>query len=138
MKTAIVSIILGIVFGCAQQTKTREVKMNEEFTLGINGQVFIKTENLTVEFVSVLEDSRCPVGVDCLWEGNAKIRIKVSKADEESTAFELNTHLEPTNISFRNYKIYLVRIEPEPKADISAKTENYSATLLLRANSPRG
>jgi hypothetical protein len=131
MKTAIVSIIFGIVLGFIPQTKNREVKMNQEFTLGVNQQVFVNTEGLIIEFVSVLEDSRCPVGVNCIWAGNAKIRIKVSNSNKESKAFELNTNLEPTDILFQDYKIHLVRIEPRPQADAPLKTEDYLATLLL-------
>jgi len=116
MKAAIISIIFSIAFGCIQQTKNKEVRMNEEFSLGVNQQVSVNTEGLMIEFVTVLEDSRCPVGVDCVWEGNAKIRIKISKSDMGATTIELNTNLEPTNILFQDYKIHLVRLEPQPKA----------------------
>lgn len=105
--------------------------MNEEFSLGVNQQVSINTEGLMIEFVTVLEDSRCPVGVDCVWEGNAKIRIKISKSDMGATTIELNTNLEPTNILFQDYKIHLVRLEPWPKASTTTKAEDYSATLLI-------
>lgn len=131
MKATIVSIILSIVFGCMPQTKKSEVKMNEKFTLGVNQQVFVKTENLTIEFVSVLEDSRCPVGVDCFWEGNAKIQIKLDKSNEKSTAFELNTNLEPKMVVFQDYEIQFVDLAPRPKTEAPTKIEDYSATFLL-------
>lgn len=131
MKAVIVSIVFGIVFGCIPQTKNKEVKMNEEFALGVNQQVFVNTEDLMIEFSSVLEDSRCPVGVNCIWEGNAKIQIKVSKSKVETAVFELNTSLEPKNISFQDYKIHFVGLEPRPKAEAHTKKEDYSATLSL-------
>ena len=34
-------------------------------------------DGLPVAFQSITEDSRCPVGVDCVWEGRARVRLTV-------------------------------------------------------------
>ena len=42
----------------------------------------------TITFKDVLEDSRCPVGVTCVWAGRAKISVEIS--DEENKLMEKN------------------------------------------------
>jgi hypothetical protein len=43
---------------------------------------------LTVRPVAIIEDSRCPQNVDCLWAGRMRIRAIVNDADAELTLGE--------------------------------------------------
>ncbi|WP_412060780.1 hypothetical protein [Rubrivirga sp. IMCC45206] len=38
-------------------------------------------DGLTLSFQAVAEDSRCPEGVECVWEGRAAVRLTVQGAD---------------------------------------------------------
>jgi len=80
----------------AQQSRKAEViRLGQEFELKINQEAMVEGEGLAVVFESVLEDSRCPEGVDCIWSGNAKIKVELIGAGKESAAVELNTNVEP-------------------------------------------
>ncbi len=46
---------------------------------------------------SVLSDSRCPEGAYCFWEGNAEVRFKYEKLNENPILFNLNTYRSFTN-----------------------------------------
>jgi hypothetical protein len=81
--------------------------------------------------MDVIEDSRCPIGVDCIWEGNAKIRLRISKSKGESKTVELNTNVEPTTVKFEDHEIRLLRLEPIPKANEKIKAESYTAFLNI-------
>jgi len=35
----------------------------------------------TLRFVDVIEDSRCPAGVTCVWEGRAKVRLAAANPE---------------------------------------------------------
>ncbi len=37
-------------------------------------------DEVAVKFTEVLEDSRCPVNVECIWEGRLKAKVIVSEA----------------------------------------------------------
>jgi len=50
-----------------------DLKAGETFVVGVDG--------LAVEFVELMEDSRCPLDVTCVWAGMIVIRIIVSSAD---------------------------------------------------------
>ena len=114
------------------QTKTINVKLKQEFSLSANQKAYVKTDKLNIEFVSVLEDSRCPTDVNCVWAGNAKVQIKVSKGKMAAQIFELNTNLEPQIITFQGYKIELTNLTPELKSDVNKDTVKYSASFMVR------
>ena len=60
-------------------------------TISIAYQDTIKYENIWLSFDSIEGDSRCPINVVCIWEGNAEISLALIK-DAMTTKFELNTH----------------------------------------------
>jgi hypothetical protein len=116
----------------AQQPRKAEViRLGQEFELKINQEAAIEGEGLTVVFESVVEDSRCPEGVDCIWSGNAKIRIKSSKQKHAPSSIELNTNVEPKSSSYLDYEIKLVALKPRPKADKPVQPNEYKATLII-------
>ncbi len=128
---ALLIIIVGVnaVFA---QTNTRNISMNKEFTLSTKQKGFYKTGKITLEFVSVLEDSRCPVDVDCVWAGNAKVQIKLSKGKMAAQVFELNTNIEPKSITFQGYKIEITNLTPALKSDDDKSKINYSASFMIK------
>jgi len=116
----------------AQQSRKAEViRLGQEFDLRINQESAIEGEGLAVVFESVLEDGRCPEGVDCIWSGNAKIRIRSSKQKHASAPIELNTDVGPKSSSYLDYEIKLVALKPRPKADRPVQPNEYKAALII-------
>ncbi len=106
-----------------------------ELTLRINQETRIDSPaiRLNLKFLSVVEDSRCPKGVDCIWEGNARVRLQISlsRTNYNSEVFELNTSLEPHSILIENYEIKILDLIPSPKVDLKIEPENYTATFTI-------
>gem|GEM_PF-1183330 len=116
----------------AQQPRKAEViRLGQEFELKINQEAAIEGEGLAVVFESVVEDSRCPEGVDCIWSGNAKIRIRSSKQKHAPASIELNTDVGPKSSSYLDYEIKLVALKPRPKADKPVQPNEYKAALII-------
>jgi len=116
----------------AQQPRKADViRLGQEFDLKINQEAAIEGEGLAVVFESVLEDSRCPEGVDCIWSGNAKIRIRSSKQKHAPATIELNTNVGPKSSSYLDYEIKLVALKPRPKADKPVQSNEYKAALII-------
>src|SRR5688572_20468035 len=63
---------------------------------------------LKLEFVSVLEDSRCPADVQCIWAGNARVKVKLTDWRGAVKLFELNTTAGAKGDQFGGYAINLV------------------------------
>ena len=128
MKTIFLSLILTIMFGTFSQA---EAKPKQQFKLLVNNQKVISGSKITVKFISIIEDSRCPEGTNCIHAGNAKIKVTVSKRGGESKTFELNTNLGPKGDTFEGYAINLVNLTPTPKDNIRINRNGYTATFTV-------
>jgi hypothetical protein len=107
-------------------TQTDNVKIGEEFGLKFGDKVTLQGTNLTLAFKDVTEDSRCPEGAVCVWEGNARILLGV-----DQTAIALNTTLEPKQVIYSSYVIQLLGLYPYPRIDKLPKKEEYIAALIV-------
>lgn len=70
---------------------------------------------ISIKFLRVIEDSRCPADVNCIWAGNAMIEIEASKGSQKSTLI-LNTNGNETEAKFEGYTIKLAGLEPQKKS----------------------
>jgi hypothetical protein len=113
----------------------------EEFNnLILNDTVYLScsdclndSENKTyLCFESVLNDSRCPRGVYCFWEGNASVQFKFQKYDSKPVIFDLNTHKGFTNDTIIDrYKFTLLGLTPYPVTYHIIKQKDYRAKILV-------
>jgi hypothetical protein len=112
-------------------TVTKGATLGQEFEVRLGRQVSIEHEGLTVAFNSLVEDSRCPQGVTCVWAGNGKVLLRLSKTGKRPALMRLNTNLDPKQDAYRGYDVKLVDLRPYPKKDVSIKKRDYVATLIV-------
>ena len=66
------------------------VILGEEFDLVFGDAIQIPTANIVyVRFMDVLEDSRCPRTVQCIWAGRARVLVEVKEGDKEPLQTEM-------------------------------------------------
>ena len=123
MKTIILGIITILLWSCSSSTGPG---LGEEIDLRFGQTRQISGENLSVKFVSVEEDSRCPIGAECIWEGNAEILLQIFLQ-----TFSLNTSLEPKEINIEGYHIDLLSVSPVPREDLIIQEEDYVIRLVI-------
>ncbi|MCI5131944.1 MAG: hypothetical protein D3904_10550 [Candidatus Electrothrix sp. EH2] len=88
------------------------------------------SNDLTIGFSMVLEDSRCPTGTQCPWEGNAEILLALSGGDLETV--HLNTGMQFPRTDFYNgYSITLDELKPHPAQGTSIEPSDYTAVLSV-------
>ncbi|MBI1803366.1 MAG: hypothetical protein HY033_08970 [Ignavibacteriae bacterium] len=107
------------------------VPLSQEFDLTVEERAAIQGESLNIIFTRVDEDSRCPEGVECLWEGNARIRLRLERPNAIAMDAVLNTTLDPRSISFAGYRIDLKRLTPYPKIGGRIDPRSYVARLFV-------
>ena len=128
MKTKLIlALLLTFIFGAIQ---TIEAQNREQQKVQINKQKKFSRSNLTIKFVSLIEDSRCPEGTNCVWAGNAQIKIEVSKSGKKEI-FEVNTNLGPKGATYNGYAIELISLTPVPKENIRINRNGYMATFVI-------
>ena len=89
-------------------------------------------EQILICLDSVLNDSRCPLGVQCFWEGNAEVRFKFERYPDGAVLFNLNTHKGFRNDTIvDNYKFTLTGLSPYPKIGSRISQKDYKAEILI-------
>lgn len=77
------SLVFLLMLSCALSTPT--TPLGQPFTLTPGNSVTV--DGVQITFRAVGQDSRCPPDVQCIWEGDAEVRLRVG--NEEVT---LHTH----------------------------------------------
>lgn len=126
--TFVIIVVTGTGYGVGFQ---KRVHVQREFNLRLGSVAIVKEAGLTVTFAEMVEDSRCPEGVNCIWAGNGKIKITLKKGSHKSMSFELNTMTEPKSFAYQGYEVTLVKLDPYPKHDMPTRKRDYAATLKV-------
>jgi hypothetical protein len=109
-----------------QAPASREIQLAPGETARVDG--------LTVKFDGVSDDSRCPLGVQCFWEGDAVVMVAVSAPAQAGGNLELHTAGRyPREGTYGRYKIELTALVPQPKEGEPVPAADYRATLRVTA-----
>ncbi len=128
MKTLFLTLILTLVFGSVSAVNAKD---DAPIKVRVGKQKKFSRSKISVKFVSLIEDSRCPEGVNCVWAGNARIKVQISEGKDAGETFEMNTNLGAKGASFRGYAVNLVSLTPTPKADAKVSSDSYAAVFSI-------
>lgn len=113
-----------------------EAQSSEPFHLeiGQSAQIQGTSGELALTFEDVVNDSRCPIGVECVWEGEAvvAIHIKLPDGTEESMELTLGVTREHPPATIGDWKISIVELLPYPVAD--EQPDTYTAGFLVEVD----
>ena len=136
--------ILGLLFfiACEKTIETSKVvDFGAKATVYQEKSVWFGTDTLTGVNVTVEEiaDSRCAEDVECVWAGEAKVKLMAtSKSDTVALDLTISTekNSKTDTLSFglndKNYKALLYSVDPYPNTKIKAVK---SATFtILKSN----
>ena len=99
----------------------------------------IGSQGLSIEFVEVLEDSRCASDVTCIWEGRAKVLLAVAVNGEDLGRHELvleGGQSELATASVGGYMIVVLTLDPYPVTTQEGEPD-YVVTLAVSEDSGR-
>lgn len=103
---SIVFIVLFLFSGCSKKTILPtipfELTFNQQGTLSANG-----TE-LTVQFTQLVEESRCPPNVQCIWAGQVAVKLKINNSEQFIVG--LNHSNYPSSFSYMNHEYTLLDV----------------------------
>jgi len=89
--------------------------------------------DLRVSFTKVVEDSRCPASVTCVWQGNGAIRLDITTGGGSQSA-TLNTAggaTFPQEASVAGYAFTLVALDPQRQTPDPIPMQQYRATIRV-------
>ena len=108
--------------------------LGQPFEVEIGKSIVIPAQKLDVHFERVLEDSRCPRDVECVWAGQISVAIEMKNATQKLGAAQLtlqeNRHVTPKSIGkIGPYYVKLLEVAPE-RASRSSGTAQRIALLV--------
>lgn len=129
-------VIMTLIWMSTTSADPGNVLINKEFSLGIGQTASIEKEKLFINFKAVLEDSRCPVNVVCVWAGNGKVEFEILDIDGQNKTLTLNTEDEPRATTLKGHKLKLISLNPPRVDGVSISPGDYSVTLLVEKKLP--
>jgi hypothetical protein len=141
----VATVVALALMGCQHAKEARaddvELHLNEAFALAGGQDAVIAGEGLRIHFDEVLEDSRCPARVECVWTGQARIAVIVQPLEGPPKTLAFNTNPAPgqnvQTAQVGEYVIKLASLEPYPQTpDDAIPLEQYKATLEVVKSTP--
>jgi hypothetical protein len=120
----ILAAIVGVAITAAAQTPDTVTLKAGQQRSGVHSRLKIK-------FIAVTEDSRCPMGANCIWAGNAKVKFEVIGRTGGRKTFEANTTTGPKGDQFDGWAIDLVSLTPSPKMGSTLNPRSYQARFTI-------
>jgi hypothetical protein len=125
----IACVLLISSAGCSGIQPAVIVEPGASFTLAPGQTATVRGTDTRITFRRVSEDSRCPVDVTCVWEGDAKIEIVI---DPNGPAGPRILSITPPNNETRagNLRIRFVGLSPVPRQADGNVPRNYLAEFV--------
>ena len=92
----------------------------------------VRAQDLRVQFLEVVSDTRCPANVTCVSAGDAVVAFEL-RIDSASSEVELHV-VDPGKRSalFQGYIVELTALAPYPIAGQTIDPDDYRATVNIR------
>jgi hypothetical protein len=123
--------VLLVFSGCSKPVATG-TSLGKEFTLTIGQSEAISGDNLSIKFIDVISDSRCPTGVTCIWAGEASCLVEITyqTSSFRKTLTQPGSTSEYTITDFDHYDIQF-NVQPYPEAGNQIPKKDYQLHLVI-------
>jgi len=113
-------------------SKLPEYELDTEFLLPIGEEVYFKDEDLHVKFTEVIEDSRCPRNVECIWAGQARYALELTQGEKSERAVLTEPGAEGGGqITVFDYEMRAA-LEPYPENPGDIEEKDYKLRVTIR------
>ncbi len=133
-------VVCASVIACqssppAPSSAHHDVAIGEGFSLAVGETASIEGADLSIKFSRVVQDSRCPSDVQCVWAGNGEIEL-VARSGRTISTFTLNTSSGAKEFAINFYRIGLASLTPVPVSTQAIPVESYRALLVVSKPGP--
>lgn len=132
MKKLILLLVPFFLVGCTGDDLS--TSLGEEFSLRVGQQTAIRGEDLSIEFKSVSNDSRCPTDAQCISAGNAEVNLELTKTGNSPSMVQLNTAGTtgfPDRANYLNYTIRITELRPYRQVDSTIAQADYTGKFIV-------
>ncbi len=141
MKPLVLGTALCVVVGCGGTGGVETVEEQASTMAGLPTEIVLRHGEekrvdggiLRLSFNDVLEDSRCPTDVTCVWEGNARVRIGIAAGTGPTHPLELNSTQDPRFADWNAVRVTLLEVSPDPVSTEQIPVESYLVRLRVES-----
>ena len=127
----LVSVLISLVSWSCGVAGSVKAYLGQEFTLPVGKTAIFESESLSIKFVEVITDSRCPEGVECIWAGEAQCRLHFTIAGSPAEMIVVQPGGAPgARDYFIQYKIDF-RLEPYPQEGQQIDPSDYRLIMTV-------
>jgi hypothetical protein len=116
--------------GCSSVDTAVVASPGVEFSLALGKTAALSGSDFRITFNRVTEDSRCPVDVQCVWAGDAKIELTVSRNSAPGDTRAIGLNPPNSEVTVGDLKIRFVSLAPAPRQSEPAESRAYVARLM--------
>lgn len=133
LKILILAVLISTTL-VAQESKTTSPVIVAKIALGDT----VLFEDISITFKRVIEDSRCPSDVTCVWAGQAKVLVAIktngTTSEKEMIFHGTNFGSESENTLFvSETKKYIgYRLSPYPKSSVPSVERVYQLDIFVK------
>ena len=106
----------------------------KESTFQIN-QVYTSSDGYNTLKITEVNDSRCPTGVECFWQGEVILKGEWT-ANKSKSTFELHTEIKSLDKQSTGFVIQIIDVKPYPDIHSESKPTDKVVTLLISPKMP--
>jgi hypothetical protein len=110
----------------------KEYQLATPVSINYKQKVVNEDEGVSIKFINVISDSRCPTGVECVWAGEAELQFIAAKVNDsiKFNLFSSGRNFGQDTILF-NLHIRLLEVTPYPQVSKSIALEDYKAKIIV-------
>lgn len=132
----LVAALLGTGCSVAVTAPPANIELDKNFSLNVGEVGQLVGDALQVGLEGVTADSRCPKGEQCVWAGDATVRVWLRRGSGPKEVRELHAAPGPAQSArVFDHSLTLVRLDPTAIAGRAIASTAYVATLHLSRQS---
>jgi hypothetical protein len=131
--TRFAAVLMGFALaGCAAAPAqdTQKVEVGSDFTMAPGSVTSIGGTGLSIRFMAVTEDTRCPRDTTCVWAGEVKVQLEIRQPAQAAALVEI---AEGGSTAAGEYRLTVLKVEPLPTSTAKIAPRDYRATLRTDA-----
>ncbi|MDX2247708.1 MAG: hypothetical protein SF052_13070 [Bacteroidia bacterium] len=127
------SVTLIFLTGCVSKEDIPPMS-DKEISLKYEKHITLPLQGITLSFLSLESDSRCPEEVTCIWEGEVVVKLGVALIGQEPQSFIVGISPRPDvpqSFTFEDYTIELIEVNPYPVQGVNVPLKKYEVVLKV-------
>lgn len=125
-------LLLLILTGCNNPSGEITANLGQEVELKVGDTVALNGESLKIKFLEAGNDSRCPQGATCIWQGEVSCQIEITfnGSNYTKTLIQPGLTQSPAIDGFKEYTLSF-KVLPYPKVGVTIKPGEYRLQIVI-------